>query len=536
MIPDDVMWSKRKAIGWKLLLLFVITPSANAHSIAQEIIIRPNSAAQTSQAISLDEQADPDIEPQPSETWELIFMGDRKIGHRYTRWENDNAKPFPTESCVIQENVRMLRFGTPWQLAVTTHASWRRNQMVSASYQQRIGAETQLDREAILRAGKLQVVTRESNRARESETDVSQPIIVAAALPKYLKRVPMKVGERRTYAAYFPASGETGTLRLSARSRITTKMWDGRRRELLPVELFDSTHPDGKMRLFLSETGVIMKSETDILDSKITSYQVSREAALEEFEISDFDAVLNVIVTPNVPLELGHGTRRATYKLTLESGDPSRLIPLSATQKIQRIDIRHCLMRTHAFGWEKNNAPSKDANTNEAMSDYLQPSAIIDFHDPQVRNLASRAATNRLDQRAKVRQLQTATGEWISTIGFSSLIVPASRTVRDREGDCTEHAILLCALLRSHKIPARVAVGLVYSELHGAFLPHMWTEAFVDGKWALLDATQYRQKQLGAAYIKLFDHSLNGEDVNRSLYADLIPFLGHLEIEIIEQE
>ena len=38
----------------------------------------------------------------------------------------------------------------------------------------------------------------------------------------------------------------------------------------------------------------------------------------------------------------------------------------------------------------------------------------------------------------------------------------AAEVARSREGDCTEHAVLLAALARARGIPARVAMGLVY--------------------------------------------------------------------------
>ncbi len=66
--------------------------------------------------------------------------------------------------------------------------------------------------------------------------------------------------------------------------------------------------------------------------------------------------------------------------------------------------------------------------------------------------------------------------------------IGAARAVREKEGDCDEHADLFIALLRTVKIPARRIVGHVYrgrSEPE----PHAWSEVFLERKgWIPVDA------------------------------------------------
>jgi transglutaminase-like putative cysteine protease len=66
----------------------------------------------------------------------------------------------------------------------------------------------------------------------------------------------------------------------------------------------------------------------------------------------------------------------------------------------------------------------------------------------------------------------------------------ASTVAARREGDCTEHAVLLAALVRARKIPARVVLGIALLEGPKAVLAvgHAWVE-WHDGKqWLLADA------------------------------------------------
>jgi len=85
--------------------------------------------------------------------------------------------------------------------------------------------------------------------------------------------------------------------------------------------------------------------------------------------------------------------------------------------------------------------------------------------------------------------------------GFGPVINQVLNVVDGRDGffDCTEHAVLLAALLRAEGIPARVASGLVYvPDLSGAgpgWGWHLWTQALVEPKggggpmWTDFDAT-----------------------------------------------
>ena len=83
----------------------------------------------------------------------------------------------------------------------------------------------------------------------------------------------------------------------------------------------------------------------------------------------------------------------------------------------------------------------------------------------------------------------------------------ASEVAESLSGDCTEHAVLLAAMLRARQIPSRVVVGLVYAEKLEAFGGHMWTEAYLDGHWLPLDAT-LGMGGIGSGHLKVADSSL----------------------------
>ena len=102
------------------------------------------------------------------------------------------------------------------------------------------------------------------------------------------------------------------------------------------------------------------------------------------------------------------------------------------------------------------------------------------------------------------------------------------------EGDCTEHAVLLAAMLRAQKLPSRVAVGMIYIPSRSSFGGHMWTEVFLDNRWIPLDAT-LGKGGIGAGHIKLTDSSLaDNAPAPLTIFLPLLQTVGKLSIEIID--
>lgn len=97
-------------------------------------------------------------------------------------------------------------------------------------------------------------------------------------------------------------------------------------------------------------------------------------------------------------------------------------------------------------------------------------------------------------------------------------------TLSNRKSTCTGYSNLAAALLRSIGIPSRVirghalgtsAAGKYWDEVDHSEPNHSWNEAFVDGRWVILDTTrdsankyEYGQFRQGRAKHAYFDPSL----------------------------
>jgi len=116
--------------------------------------------------------------------------------------------------------------------------------------------------------------------------------------------------------------------------------------------------------------------------------------------------------------------------------------------------------------------------------------------------------------------------EWVfESLEKTPLVsVPDARQIlRQRKGDCNEHATLLTALLRAVGIPARMAAGLIYKD--GRFYYHAWNEAYLD-RWISMDAT-LNQMPSDATHIKLVDGGIEKQ-------IQIVAMIGNLSLTILD--
>jgi hypothetical protein len=96
-------------------------------------------------------------------------------------------------------------------------------------------------------------------------------------------------------------------------------------------------------------------------------------------------------------------------------------------------------------------------------------------------------------------------------------------------GDCNEHTALYVAMARSLGLPARVAVGLAYTQ--GAFYYHAWPEVYVDeddgrGLWLPVDPT-FNQFPADAMHVRLLRGGLDKQ-------AAILPLIGKVKMDILD--
>jgi len=150
---------------------------------------------------------------------------------------------------------------------------------------------------------------------------------------------------------------------------------------------------------------------------------------------------------------------------------------------IRRLGVRDGHKQFVQMAWQSTPAQDKPTPKDTA------PSFVIDYDDPRFVSLWSKVAKKH-GEHPEVAVLVDVVAQHIDVKTTTRLFDTAAEVAKSRQGDCTEHATLLTALLRRSGRPARLVTGLaVLVDGHevGAF-GHAWAELYTEGVWQVADA------------------------------------------------
>lgn len=125
-----------------------------------------------------------------------------------------------------------------------------------------------------------------------------------------------------------------------------------------------------------------------------------------------------------------------------------------------------------------------------------QPNAWLQSDAPEIKQLAAIAADGAVTQAHLMSKLNSFVTRYLTQRGVDIGYASALEVARDRRGDCAEYAVLLAALARAEGIPARVVVGMLYTDRYDhktrVFVPHAWVIAWVGRHWRSYDPAAVR--------------------------------------------
>lgn len=236
--------------------------------------------------------------------------------------------------------------------------------------------------------------------------------------------------------------------------------------------------------LLYSPAGELLQQSLDLLGTQLVLSRSSRrdaKAALSAGAWNILDAALLVS-----PIAQPLATRFRARTIELQNDDAAAQFGSlnSAEQSVTSNGAGRWLFTVTAAAQHAEPAPA---------AQYLRANAWIQSDDARLHKLANEALDEiTATPAAQMVVLERFVGAFIETKDMSQGYASALEAARSRRGDCTEHALLLAALGRTQGIPTRVAAGFAYAEQFAGrsnvFVPHAWTQAYVDGHWRSFDA------------------------------------------------
>jgi hypothetical protein len=486
--------------------------------------------AQPTEVVPGGNAAKAQADPEAYESWEVIYLGENRIGYSHAKARGTEANGKPAVSTTSDMQLTFKRLGDT--TIIKTHQEVTEamtGELLSYEFEMRNPPKSVSKTLGKVDGRFLRLETQNGDRSNKQSRNWDPVTLSPVFQDRAIRQTPMKPGETREFNAFLPELDTVSKNRFVADDYRFVKLLDGKQHKLLLVRVTQSVNPTLTIRAFFDADGQLMLTETNVLGQMMLTYRVSKEEALKEIAGEELDLIVNSMVKVG-PITKAHRGSKITYRVTMEDDDPSRFLAKGETQEVRRVDDT-----TAEVTVTRATVPAKPG-PDLVDEEYLKPTRLLQSDDVRVTDLARQGAGAETDPTKAAFRLETYVSQKLKSKNFSTALASAAEVAASLEGDCTEHAMLLAAMLRARQIPSRIAVGLVYVESAQAFGGHMWTEAFLNGAWVPLDAT-LGQGGIGGGHIKLAESSMADDaPVLVTAFLPLMEVLGKMKIEVLKVE
>jgi len=337
-----------------------------------------------------------------------------------------------------------------------------------------------------------------------------------------------------TSPVLFPETAAIVDIQIHAVGGQSLKLSDGKTIAITRFDYWPSNAPEMKSSLYYDDRFSLVRMEQPLMGQTLKLERTDAAGALGESTLAVLDLQFNSVVPVKRPLT--NLDRAESLRLSVTVGPAEQIgLPSSDFQRVDQTaanEARVTLIRP-VTAESPESATARSFRAIPVDSVFTSASRWIDSDDEGVKRMAVMVAGNASLPLEKCNRLTRHVGKQMRLSPFSTSLQPASTIARNLRGDCTEHAVLLCALMRSQGIPSRVALGFVYVPNPASFAPHMWTEAFLDGRWIPFDSTR-GPSGIGLTHLKVADSALTDEIASGSvLFVPLLSFLGRATIDVV---
>jgi len=470
-----------------------------------------------------------------SDEWAEIYIAGGKVGYAHSTMERDG-------DVIRSQSTTFMRLGRddqPVKLTVTESAeeSLTGEPRSFESVQDLSIQKTAM--KGVFKDGKVHITTSQYGNERIESYDVPAGTLLKT-WGSYRESLVkgFKPGTQYKLQLYEPA------LRLDAPLEAETKIgewkefeYQGRKMRGQEVSLILES-PIGSLTLdsWVDARGLPIKAKLPapgLGDMEILT--VDQQTALKDFVPPE---IFNTTVIPAKQTLDRQKLQRVRYRLTAKPGHkvdfskipetPMQRI-IARTEKTVELELARVPHDRAAEGGQGADDQKPD------LSEYLDGNLMINTADAELVALARRAAGDEKDRWKLADNLRQFVSEYVKTKNLNVGFATASEVARTREGDCSEHGILLAALGRLNGMPSRVAVGIAYVPIFGKqddiFGYHMWTQFYIDHRWIDFDAA-LNESNCSPTRIAFGVSSLKNAGI-ADLSLPLLTLIGAVDMEIL---
>jgi hypothetical protein len=441
--------------------------------------------------------------PHPQDSWMNIYQHDKKIGFIH-RTLNQNADKIQfNENVFMQINtmgvVQDIRLATEGYLNPDMTLSSFRFNLNSGIF--RFNAQGQVT------GNKLLLVTGSNGMSQKHEIPLRDIPRISGNIYDAAFRSNMGKNTSLNFNIFDPSSMSVREIRVTRKADEVIQAMGKR----ILTKKFCADFMGAENCAWLDANGEVLR-ESGILGlsmEKVTPQQ-AREGIVEGTSV-DFIQVASIV--SNINMHDVDQIKRIRYRI---SGIGENLF-LNGGRQVFQDGILTVTKEILPSG------PAFKMNRSEEIARFLKPEPLIQSDDPRLIKQAEHIISQEDTPAQKARKIIGWVYHHIEKKPTMS-VPSALEVLKNKTGDCNEHAVLTVALLRASGIPAQIEAGLVY--LNGRFYYHAWCVLYL-GEWITADAV-FNQFPADVTHIRLVRGGSSDQ-------LNLLGVMGKMNLEVLEQ-
>ena len=462
------------------------------------------------------------------EMWMEVRMFDAKVGYAHTTFERHGSEV----RLRTHTFMKIKRAGS--EVIMESHEDSRETidgKILGFSGVVNMGAEP-IRKEGTVKGNKVVVTNEQFGRKSTESYELDERGVMNWGVIRLMVEKGFREGTKYEVWVYSPDFGMKSptkafievhgeeTIELHAGPTVVTKI----------ATVLHSHAGKIKTLSWVNEHGMALKTTMHLGGFPIEMVKTTSGKAMKDFVSAEFFNKSLIKLEGEIPPD----AKSVTYELSQKKEGSLQAVPEDGDfQKAKRQE--NGAIRVQVERIKLDEVLKGKGNPGQVDPEYRLPNVMIDANDPGIRALAraaSRGAKNPVQMASNLRSFVT---HYITTKNLDVGFATASEVARTREGDCSEHAVLLAALGRSSGLPSRVAAGLVYLPRYEGRKNimgfHMWTQFHIRGKWVDFDAAM-GESECAPTRIALATSSLKDESLSGIAFSIAEP-IGNLKVKIL---
>ncbi len=450
----------------------------------------------------------------PTESWLGIFLAEgQRVGHVHLRQIPQTRYDLPGTQMALAARMRLQLLGKGTDLELSGSV-WRPEQAALAEFDFSVSsAGFDFEVEGKVEDGELRGRMVSAGEVVPLRLPVDDALVFASPAGAALRFPRLDVGDEVRLDSFDPLTLSKSEARVRCTARERLRLAEG---EVSTCRLKVTTGGLSS-RAWIDDEGEIVRAETPVglVLERLTPDQALEQSVAESVAGGAEDLLGETAIRPT-----GRRPFRSARAMTVRLGG---LEDLALPEDRSQIALDEGLYRLRS---PQPPAGGFSSATAAAVTRYLEADAFVQSSHERIRRQAAAIVGAEDDPWRRALAIH----EWVFTRLDKEPVISipsALEVLEQKRGDCNEHTVLFAALARAAGLPTRIAIGVVWSDELEGFYYHAWPEVYV-GDWLWMDPT-LGQPTADATHLKLLTGGIE-------TWPRLLPYLGKLEIEVLEVE